>query len=149
MVAWSEYKRIAEERGALALELYVIVSTPSGTPEEVKANLPDHLAYQAAQEAEGTSQQNSCGAEEESRIRLAEREFFEFLQAQWNPFRGVVFMVAQAGEFAPELPPDEDGDVDSAAGRGQKACKPGRAARRVAHVGNDRRVVIQIKLESA
>ena len=53
MVAWSEYKRIAEERGALAWELYVVTSTPSGAPEEVKSNLPAHLDYQAQQESQG------------------------------------------------------------------------------------------------
>ena len=53
MVAWSEYKGIAEERGALAWELYVVTSTPSGSPEEVKSNLPAHLDYQAQQESQG------------------------------------------------------------------------------------------------
>ena len=47
MVAWSDYKSNAIDRGALALELYVAHSTPSGSPDAVKANLPDHLAYQA------------------------------------------------------------------------------------------------------
>lgn len=46
MVAWNEYKGIARERGALALELYVVESTPAQTLEDVKRNLPDHLAYQ-------------------------------------------------------------------------------------------------------
>lgn len=53
MVAWSEYKRIARERGALALELYVVVSEPAGDPEAVKAALGDHLAYQSEQEKAG------------------------------------------------------------------------------------------------
>jgi len=45
MVAWNDYKAIAKDRGALALELYVAVSTPQKSPDEVKAVLPDHLAY--------------------------------------------------------------------------------------------------------
>ena len=53
MVAWSEYKSHAIDRGALALELYVAQSTPAGAPEDVKANLPDHLAYQAELERAG------------------------------------------------------------------------------------------------
>ena len=53
MVAWSDYKAQAKERGALALELYVAHSTPAKTPEDVKASLPDHLAYQAQLERAG------------------------------------------------------------------------------------------------
>jgi len=52
MVAWAEYKSEAKGRGALALELYVTQSTPAKGPEDVKAVLPDHLAYQAKLEAE-------------------------------------------------------------------------------------------------
>ncbi len=47
MVAWADYKSEAKGRGALALELYVAHSTPAKAPEDVKASLPDHLAYQA------------------------------------------------------------------------------------------------------
>ena len=50
---WAEYKRQAKERGALALELYVAQSVPAKGPEEVKASLPDHLAYQAQLERQG------------------------------------------------------------------------------------------------
>ncbi|MGH1578811.1 YciI family protein [Planktotalea sp.] len=53
MVAWSEYKSHAKERGALALELYAAISTPAMAPEDVKTNLPDHLAYQAKLERSG------------------------------------------------------------------------------------------------
>ncbi|SFR52212.1 YciI family protein [Litoreibacter janthinus] len=53
MVAWADYKAEAKKRGALALELYVAHSTPAKAPEDVKASLPDHLAYQARLEAEG------------------------------------------------------------------------------------------------
>ncbi|MEL6682739.1 MAG: YciI family protein [Pseudomonadota bacterium] len=53
MVAWADYKSQAIERGALALELYVAHSTPSGAPDDVKAKLPDHLAYQADLERAG------------------------------------------------------------------------------------------------
>lgn len=53
MVAWNDYKAIAKERGALALELYVVESTPKATPEDVKSNLPEHLAYQSDLEQRG------------------------------------------------------------------------------------------------
>lgn len=53
MVAWNDYKQMARERGALALELFVVESTPAKTPEDVKANLPSHLAYQRDLEARG------------------------------------------------------------------------------------------------
>lgn len=53
MPSWESYKAEARARGALALELYVAQSTPSGAPEAVKAALPDHLAYQAELEARG------------------------------------------------------------------------------------------------
>lgn len=53
MVAWAEYKTHAKERGALALELYVVQSTPTGDPEQVKSVLRDHLAYQQQLETEG------------------------------------------------------------------------------------------------
>lgn len=53
MVAWEDYKSGAKARGALALELYAAHSTPAGAPEDVKAALPDHLAYQAQLEAAG------------------------------------------------------------------------------------------------
>ena len=53
MPAWEDYKAEAKSRGALALEVFVVQSAPAGTPDAVKANLPDHLAYQAQMEAEG------------------------------------------------------------------------------------------------
>ncbi len=53
MVAWANYKSEAKSRGALALELYVALSTPAKKPEDVKASLPDHLAYQAQLERAG------------------------------------------------------------------------------------------------
>ena len=53
MVAWVDYKADAKARGALALELYVAHSTPAKAPDEVKAALPEHLAYQAELEAAG------------------------------------------------------------------------------------------------
>jgi uncharacterized protein YciI len=53
MVAWADYKSEARSRGALALELYVAHSTPAKAPEDVKASLPDHLAYQAQLERAG------------------------------------------------------------------------------------------------
>lgn len=53
MVAWADYKAEAKSRGALALELYVAFSTPAKAPEEVKAALGAHLAYQAQLERDG------------------------------------------------------------------------------------------------
>lgn len=53
MPAWSEYKQAAVERGSLALELFAVVSTPAKSPEELKAQLPAHLAYQSEQEQRG------------------------------------------------------------------------------------------------
>ena len=53
MVAWNEYKKIARDRGALACELFVAVSTPQKPPEEVKAVLSDHLNYIQSLETSG------------------------------------------------------------------------------------------------
>ena len=53
MPAWSEYKKASQERGSLACELYVVISTPATTPAELQENLPNHLAYQAEQEQKG------------------------------------------------------------------------------------------------
>lgn len=54
MPSWDDYKKTAKSRGALALELYAVESTPAGDPELVKAALPDHLAYQKEMEAKGS-----------------------------------------------------------------------------------------------
>ncbi|MXU65104.1 YciI family protein [Oceanomicrobium pacificus] len=53
MVAWSEYKEMARSRGALALELYMVESTPVGDGSAVKDALPDHLGYQRELEEKG------------------------------------------------------------------------------------------------
>ena len=53
MPKWTEYKAIARERGALALELYACVSEPAGTPEAVRDALAQHLAYQGDLEKAG------------------------------------------------------------------------------------------------
>ncbi len=53
MPAWSEYKREARDRGALALELYVARSLPAKSPDALREMLPSHLAYQADLEAAG------------------------------------------------------------------------------------------------
>ena len=53
MVAWADYKQQAKSRGALALELFAAISTPAKEPQDVKAALPDHLAYQADLERKG------------------------------------------------------------------------------------------------
>jgi len=50
---WDTYKAEAKARGSLALELFVVQSTPAKSPEDLKANLPAHLAYQGKLEAEG------------------------------------------------------------------------------------------------
>lgn len=54
MVAWTEYKNAAEERGSLAYELFVALSTPVLAPDEVKKQLPAHLQYQSILEQSGT-----------------------------------------------------------------------------------------------
>ncbi|MDE0520808.1 MAG: YciI family protein [Boseongicola sp.] len=53
MVAWNDYKAIAKDRGALALELYVVESTPQKAPDDVKQCLPVHLEYQRVLEQRG------------------------------------------------------------------------------------------------
>lgn len=54
MPKWEEYKQDAKDRGALAMELFVVRSTPAGDMDLVKATLPAHLAYQKDMEAAGT-----------------------------------------------------------------------------------------------
>jgi uncharacterized protein len=53
MPTWSEYKETARGRGALALELFVVQSTPAKDPATLQATLPDHLAYQQTLETSG------------------------------------------------------------------------------------------------
>lgn len=53
MPAWEDYKNDAKQRGALALELYVVQSEPAAAPEVMKKHLANHLAYQAEQETLG------------------------------------------------------------------------------------------------
>nr|WP_319382963.1 YciI family protein [uncultured Roseibium sp.] len=53
MPKWNDYKRMARERGSLALELYVVNTIPSGPDADLPGTLPDHLAYQARMEQEG------------------------------------------------------------------------------------------------
>ena len=53
MPTWSEYKEIAQSRGALAYELFVVVSTPVAAPEALAETLPDHLAYLKDKERSG------------------------------------------------------------------------------------------------
>lgn len=53
MVAWTDYKVAAQERGSLALELYVAISTPVASQAELKSRLPEHLAYQSRLEENG------------------------------------------------------------------------------------------------
>jgi len=54
MPAWKDYKKAAVERGSLAMELYMVLSTPAQSPEALQAQLPAHLAYQADQENNGS-----------------------------------------------------------------------------------------------
>lgn len=54
MVAWADYKAEAKSRGALALEFYVATSMPAKEPQDIKASLSDHLAYQAELERAGS-----------------------------------------------------------------------------------------------
>ena len=53
MVAWLEYKQAAQERGSLALELFVAISTPVKSADQLKSQLPAHLDYQAKLEQSG------------------------------------------------------------------------------------------------
>lgn len=53
MPSWSEYKTIARERGALAMELFIVESKLAVSPDEMMKHLPDHLAYQKEMEAMG------------------------------------------------------------------------------------------------
>lgn len=50
MPKFTDYKATARQRGSLALELYVVTSTPAVAPDEMQKHLPAHLKYQAARE---------------------------------------------------------------------------------------------------
>jgi len=53
MLPWLTYKSMAKERGALALELYIVESTGTGNAEAIKETLPAHLEYQSQLELSG------------------------------------------------------------------------------------------------
>jgi len=53
MLSWKTYKSLAKERGALALELYIVESTGSGDSEAIRDTLPAHLEYQRQLERSG------------------------------------------------------------------------------------------------
>lgn len=53
MPAWNDYKKAAQERGSLALELFV-VETTAVKPELLADTLAAHLSYQLEQEQSGT-----------------------------------------------------------------------------------------------
>ncbi len=53
MADWQEYKAASKQRGSLAMEVFLVESTPGADLELVKQTLPDHLAYQAQQEQAG------------------------------------------------------------------------------------------------
>ncbi len=46
MPKWNDYVQEARDRGSLAAELFMAISTPAAPPEMVKEILPRHLAYQ-------------------------------------------------------------------------------------------------------
>ena len=52
MPKFADYQATARQRGALALELFVITSTPAVPPEEMQKHLPAHLVYQQARETD-------------------------------------------------------------------------------------------------
>ena len=52
MPSFADYKATARQRGALALELYVVTSTPVVPPHKMQELLPAHLDYQQAREAD-------------------------------------------------------------------------------------------------
>jgi len=54
MPAWEDYKKASRERGSLAMELFVVESTPQVPGPQLQEVLPDHLAYQKELEAAGT-----------------------------------------------------------------------------------------------
>lgn len=54
MAAWTDYKEQARERGSLAFEVFVAISSPRKTPEEMAAVRPDHLAYVQSLESSGS-----------------------------------------------------------------------------------------------
>lgn len=53
MPKWTEYKQAAQERGSLALELYMVRSTPGDDVALLQQTLPAHLEYQGEMEAAG------------------------------------------------------------------------------------------------
>jgi uncharacterized protein YciI len=53
MIAWNQYKLEAQQRGSLALEVYVVVSEPATDGERVRELLPEHLRYQQELENQG------------------------------------------------------------------------------------------------
>ncbi len=53
MTSFSEYKKIARSRGALAFEVYVVESTAVADPASLQESLPAHLDYQKSLEAKG------------------------------------------------------------------------------------------------
>lgn len=53
MIPWNEYKAEAKARGSLAMEVFIIESTPSEGLDAVKSNLHMHLAYQTELESLG------------------------------------------------------------------------------------------------
>ena len=46
MPKWSDYVEEARQRGSLAAEFVVVISTPIAPPETIREILPRHLAYQ-------------------------------------------------------------------------------------------------------
>lgn len=53
MPKWTDYKNSAKDRGALALELYMVRSIPGDDVTLLQQTLPAHLDYQAKMEQDG------------------------------------------------------------------------------------------------
>lgn len=53
MTEWKTYRETARSKGVLALELYVVQSTPVVDKDRLRAVLPEHLAYQGRMEKSG------------------------------------------------------------------------------------------------
>jgi len=53
MPKWSEYRKTARSRGALAFELFIVESTLVKSAESAQAILPQHLEYQKEMELAG------------------------------------------------------------------------------------------------
>lgn len=81
--SWQEHIDHVRAKGVLAKPLYVILTTPTGGLETVKAQLADHLAYQKDLEARG--------------ITFAAGPFADDSQTEWS---GEGMIIVRAGSLA-------------------------------------------------